>query len=84
MVVAPPVKTKLPATLWFAANLQGLFTELPFEERFDAAAQAGTGEIAWDFVFEHIRALGYDGWIGCEYRPANETLAGLSWRDGFS
>lgn len=23
--------------------------------------------------------LGYDGWVGCEYRPANGTLAGLDW-----
>jgi hydroxypyruvate isomerase len=23
--------------------------------------------------------LGYDGWVGCEYRPAAGTLAGLGW-----
>ena len=23
--------------------------------------------------------LGYDGWVGCEYKPANGTLAGLDW-----
>jgi len=23
--------------------------------------------------------LGYNGWIGCEYRPEGETRAGLGW-----
>ncbi len=27
-----------------------------------------------------IDAAGYDGWIGCEYRPRAGTLAGLGWR----
>lgn len=29
----------------------------------------GTGEIHFPFLFAHLTALGYDGWIGCEYRP---------------
>ncbi|WP_232666778.1 hydroxypyruvate isomerase family protein [Pseudonocardia sp. TRM90224] len=41
--------------------------------------EPGTGELNWRFVFDRIRALDYAGWIGCEYRPANGTLAGLSW-----
>ena len=28
---------------------------------------------------EAIDAMGYRGWIGCEYRPKGETLAGLGW-----
>ncbi len=43
--------------------------------------EPGTGEIAWPFVFRRIAELGYQGWIGCEYRPAGETVAGLGWRD---
>ncbi len=35
-------------------------------------------------LFPAIEATGYQGWIGCEYRPRNGTLAGLSWRDGIS
>ena len=27
-----------------------------------------------------IDALGYGGWIGCEYRPRAGTSAGLGWR----
>jgi len=41
--------------------------------------EPGTGEINYDFLFRHIDKLGYAGWIGCEYKPANTTLEGLSW-----
>ncbi len=42
--------------------------------------EPGTGEIGWDFVFRRIDALGYRGSIGCEYRPAGDTVEGLAWR----
>ena len=45
--------------------------------------EPGTGEIGWDYVFRRIDALGYTGWVGCEYRPAGDTVAGLSWRKRF-
>lgn len=38
-----------------------------------------TGELDDARIFRHIDALGYDGFIGCEYRPAAGTLAGLGW-----
>jgi hydroxypyruvate isomerase len=41
--------------------------------------EPGTGEVNWPFVFDAIDASGYRGWIGCEYRPKGETLAGLGW-----
>jgi hydroxypyruvate isomerase len=41
--------------------------------------EPGTGEVNWPFVFERIDALGFRGWIGCEYRPAGDTVAGLGW-----
>ena len=41
--------------------------------------EPGTGEINYPFVLDHIDRLGYGGWIGCEYRPAGETEAGLGW-----
>ena len=43
--------------------------------------EPGTGEINFAWLFRHIDALGYDGWIGCEYKPRASTLAGLGWRD---
>ena len=41
--------------------------------------EPGTGEINYAFLFRCIDQLGYDGWIGCEYKPATTTTAGLSW-----
>jgi hydroxypyruvate isomerase len=38
-----------------------------------------TGEINYPYLFECIDALGYDGWIGCEYRPRAGTSEGLGW-----
>lgn len=38
-----------------------------------------TGEIHYPYLFELIDHLGYDGWIGCEYRPRGATSAGLGW-----
>ncbi len=48
-----------------------------------ARHEPGTGEIGWEFVFGRIDALGYQGWVGCEYRPAGDTVAGLAWRRKF-
>ncbi|MBA5638355.1 hydroxypyruvate isomerase [Duganella sp. LX20W] len=42
--------------------------------------EPGTGEINYRFLFGHLSALGYDGWIGCEYKPRTTTLEGLGWR----
>ena len=41
--------------------------------------EPGTGEINYPYLFEQIDALGYDGWIGCEYKPKTTTVAGLGW-----
>ncbi|NCY26831.1 MAG: hydroxypyruvate isomerase [Alphaproteobacteria bacterium] len=41
--------------------------------------EPGTGEVNWPFVFKAIDDGGYRGWIGCEYRPAGDTVAGLGW-----
>lgn len=42
-------------------------------------AEPGVGEINYPWLLSHIDALGYAGWIGCEYRPAGDTKAGLGW-----
>ena len=41
--------------------------------------EPGTGEINYPFLFAHLDRIGYDGWIGCEYKPATTTQAGLGW-----
>jgi hydroxypyruvate isomerase len=48
-----------------------------------ARNEPGTGEIGWDFLLPRIDALGYAGWVGCEYRPAGDTVAGLAWRQRY-
>jgi hydroxypyruvate isomerase len=37
------------------------------------------GEINYPYLFDLLDGLGYDGWIGCEYRPRADTRAGLGW-----
>nr|WP_314355370.1 2-oxo-tetronate isomerase [uncultured Achromobacter sp.] len=37
------------------------------------------GELDYGWVFNVLRELDYSGWIGCEYRPAGHTSAGLRW-----
>ena len=41
--------------------------------------EPGTGEIRFEFLFAELERLGYDGWIGCEYKPAGRTDVGLDW-----
>ena len=41
--------------------------------------EPGSGEINYPFLFGFIDALGYTGWIGCEYKPAGSTVDGLAW-----
>jgi hydroxypyruvate isomerase len=41
--------------------------------------EPGTGEINYPFLFDFLDRIGYRGWIGCEYKPAGDTVAGLGW-----
>ncbi|WP_128000832.1 hydroxypyruvate isomerase [Piscinibacter defluvii] len=41
--------------------------------------EPGTGEINYAFLFKRLDQLGYRGAIGCEYKPASTTEAGLGW-----
>lgn len=41
--------------------------------------EPGTGEINFPWLLRHIDAIGYDGWIGCEYKPIRGTVDGLGW-----
>lgn len=38
-----------------------------------------TGEVNYRYLFRLLDELGYDGWLGCEYRPAKGTVEGLGW-----
>ena len=43
--------------------------------------EPGTGEIHYPFLFAHLDRLGYQGWVGAEYKPAGRTQEGLGWLD---
>ena len=42
--------------------------------------EPGSGEINYRFLFGFLDSIGYDGWIGCEYKPKGRTSDGLGWR----
>jgi len=37
------------------------------------------GEVNYPYLFRLLDQLGYDGWVGCEYRPRGRTEDGLAW-----
>jgi hydroxypyruvate isomerase len=37
------------------------------------------GEVNYSYLFELMDELGYEGWVGCEYRPKLDINSGLSW-----
>lgn len=37
------------------------------------------GEVNYPWLFDRLDEAGYDGWIGCEYRPRADTQTGLAW-----
>lgn len=42
--------------------------------------EPGTGEIDYAFLFAQLDREGYEGWIGCEYKPSGAgTSQGLGW-----
>jgi 2-dehydrotetronate isomerase len=46
-------------------------------------AEPDEGEIAYERLLPMIEALGYDGFIGAEYRPRGSTDEGLGWVERF-
>lgn len=38
-----------------------------------------TGETDFPHLMRVLDGTGYEGWVGCEYRPAAGTVAGLGW-----
>jgi 2-dehydrotetronate isomerase len=47
-------------------------------------AEPDEGEIAYPAIFAAVDALGFAGWVGCEYRPRGDTDAGLKWMRALS
>ena len=44
-------------------------------QRLDPSA----GEINYPYLFQMIDGMGYEGWIGCEYKPLTTTKDSLDW-----
>ena len=64
--------------------MRGLDALLPITGHVQVASvpkrnEPGTGELDDARIFSHLDQLGYDGYIGCEYRPAGHTVEGLGW-----
>jgi hydroxypyruvate isomerase len=38
-----------------------------------------SGEVRYEYIFRLLDEIGYEGWLGCEYRPAGRTEDGLRW-----
>jgi len=45
--------------------------------------EPGTGEINYSFLLKHLDRIGYQGWVGCEYKPKAGTVEGLGWLAAF-
>jgi hydroxypyruvate isomerase len=62
-------------------RLQALFPIIGHIQTASVPArnEPGTGELNDALIFAELDRLGYQGYIGCEYRPAAGTEAGLGW-----
>jgi hydroxypyruvate isomerase len=68
--------------------LTGLKTLMPIIGHVQIAAvplrnEPGTGELDDIRILTALDDLGYSGFVGCEYRPAAGTIAGLGWLNTF-
>ncbi len=80
---------KLQMDLYHTQIVEGDLTErirqhLPHVGHIQIAGVPGrhepdVGEINYSWIFRLLDELKYPGWIGCEYRPKEQTAAGLSW-----
>lgn len=43
----------------------------------------GEGELDLPWLLRELDRAGYDGWVGCEYRPTGRTEDGLAWARAF-
>lgn len=41
--------------------------------------EPGTGEINYPFLLDELERLGYEGWVGLEYKPRSDTESSLGW-----
>jgi len=46
--------------------------------------EPGSGEINFPFLLRHLDAIGYTGWVGCEYRPVGRSEDSFGWIEGLT
>jgi hydroxypyruvate isomerase len=61
---------------------------LPRVRHFQIAGVPGrhepdVGEINYTYLFDLLDELGYEGWVGCEYRPRGDSWEGLRWAEPY-
>ena len=63
------------------AHLEALYSDIGHIQigNVPGRHEPGTGEIYFPYLFERLEALGWQGWIGCEYTPSAHTLDTLGW-----
>ena len=47
-------------------------------------AEPDEGEVNYPEIFRALDRIGYDGWIGAEYKPRGQTEDGLGWLSAWS
>ena len=64
-----------------AATMERLLARIGHVQIADVPArhEPGTGEVNFAFLLAHLDAIGYSGWVGCEYNPLGDTVEGLKW-----
>jgi 2-dehydrotetronate isomerase len=75
-IVEGDIATKLRRYLPHVGHIQ--IAGVPERHEPDA------GELNYAYLFRLLDELGYAGWVGCEYRPAAGTVAGLGWMRGWT
>ena len=60
------------------ASLRGVIRHIQFADA-PGRAEPGTGKVPLDALFAQIDAMGYEGWVGAEYRPTQRTEDTLGW-----
>ena len=46
--------------------------------------EPGSGAMDWRSLLSLLDGMGYRGWVGCEYHPRADTIAGLAWRSAMA
>jgi hydroxypyruvate isomerase len=88
-VASGQANVKVQMDFYHAQIVEGDLTQT-FRKHFDgighvqiasvpARHEPDDGEVNYPFLFRQLDELGYEGWIGCEYRPRGVTEDGLGW-----